>query len=127
MADACVSFLWAESAGNEVLVESDGSQNSSFNAGFKPMRFKDGWGIVVPTTDADFAGMCKALDVEGFDDPRIATVAERRMHRDVLEPIIDMCWPRWPPTSPRPRPPHRFERERVAYLPADNCSPPPRS
>ena len=57
------------------------------------MRFVDGWGIVVPTTDADFAGMCKALDVEGCDDPRITTVGERRKHRDVLEPVMDMCTP----------------------------------
>ncbi len=92
MADACVSFLWAESAGNEVLLDSDGSMPSSFNAGFQPMRFLDGWGIVVPTTDGDFAAMCKALDVEGWDDPRIKTVGERRKHRDVLEPVMDMCY-----------------------------------
>ena len=72
--------------------DSDGSQASSFNAGFQPMRFLDGWGIVVPTTDADFAGMCRALGVDGFDDPRIATIGERRNHRDVLEPILDMCY-----------------------------------
>ena len=70
MADAVVSFLWADSAGNEVLLETDGSQNSSFVAGFQPMRFEDGWGIVTPTSDADFQGMCKALDVDGWDDPR---------------------------------------------------------
>ena len=29
MADAVVSFLWADSAGNEVLLDADGSQNSS--------------------------------------------------------------------------------------------------
>ena len=114
MADACVSFLWAESAGNEVLVESDGSLNSSFNAGFKPMRFQDGWGIVVPTTDADFAGMCKALDVEGFDDPRIATVAERRKNRDVLEPILDMCYA-MAANLTQAEATARFERERVAF------------
>src|SRR4051794_1890922 len=84
MADACVSFLWAESAGNEVLLENDGTMRSSFNAGFSPMRFLDGWGIVVPTTDADFSGMCRALGVEGWDDPRVATVGERRKHREVL-------------------------------------------
>ena len=65
MTDAVVSFLWADSAGNEVLLESDGSQSSSFVAGFRPMRFSDGWGIVTPTSDADFAGMCRALGVEG--------------------------------------------------------------
>ena len=55
-------------------------------------RWPDVKGIVVPTTDADFAGMCKALDVEGWDDPRVRTVGERRKHRDVLEPIMDMCY-----------------------------------
>ncbi|MFT5204706.1 MAG: crotonobetainyl-CoA:carnitine CoA-transferase CaiB-like acyl-CoA transferase, partial [Candidatus Aldehydirespiratoraceae bacterium] len=70
MADSVVSFLWADAAGNEVMLDADGSQNSSFVAGFKPMAFVDGWGIVTPTSDHDFAGMCKALDVEGFDDPR---------------------------------------------------------
>ena len=114
MADACVSFLWAESAGNEVLLDSDGSQASSFNAGFQPMRFLDGWGIVVPTTDADFAGMCKALDVDGFDDPRVATVAERRNHRDVLEPILDTCYA-MAANLTQDQAIERFERERVAF------------
>jgi crotonobetainyl-CoA:carnitine CoA-transferase CaiB-like acyl-CoA transferase len=114
MADACVSFLWAESAGNEVLLESDGSMPSSFNAGFQPMRFLDGWGIVVPTTDADFAGMCKALDVEGWDDPRIRTVGERRKHRDVLEPVMDMCYA-MAANLTQAEAITRFERERVAF------------
>ncbi|HZR82545.1 MAG TPA: CoA transferase [Candidatus Binatia bacterium] len=92
MADAVVSFLWADAAGNEVLLESDGSQHSSFVAGFRPFRFADGWGIVTPTSDADFAGMCRALDVAGWDDPRVATIGERIKHRDVLEPIIDLCY-----------------------------------
>ena len=114
MADACVSFLWAESAGNEVLLDSDGSMPSSFNAGFQPMRFLDGWGIVVPTTDADFAGMCKALDVEGWDDPRIKTVGERRKNRDVLEPIMDMCYA-MAANLTQEEAIARFERERVAF------------
>src|SRR4051794_2072941 len=48
MADAVASFLWADSAGNEVLLEADGSLNSSFVKGFRPFRFDDGWGIVTP-------------------------------------------------------------------------------
>lgn len=114
MADACVSFLWAEAAGNEVLLGSDGSMPSSFNAGFAPMRFLDGWGIVVPTTDADFAGMCKALDVPGWDDPRVRTVGERRKHRDVLEPIMDMCYA-MAANLTQAEAIERFERERVAF------------
>ncbi len=92
MADAAASFLWIDSAANEVLLESDNTQNSSFVAGFQPIRFSDGWGIVTPTSDHDFAGMCKALGVDGYDDPRIATIAERIKNRDVLTPVMDMVY-----------------------------------
>ena len=73
MMDAVVSFLWADAAANEVLLESDNSQPSSFVAASQPFRFADAWGIVTPTSDHDFVGMCRALGVEGYDDPRIAT------------------------------------------------------
>jgi crotonobetainyl-CoA:carnitine CoA-transferase CaiB-like acyl-CoA transferase len=92
MMDAVVSFLWADAAANEVLLEADGSQNSSFVAGFRPFRFTDGWGIVTPTSDADFAGMCRGFGVEGYDDPRVATIGERIKHRHVTEPIMDRCY-----------------------------------
>jgi crotonobetainyl-CoA:carnitine CoA-transferase CaiB-like acyl-CoA transferase len=114
MTDAVVSFLWADAAGNEVLTESDGSQNSSFVAGFRPFRFDDGWGIVTPTSDADFAGMCRALGVEGWDDPRVATIAERIKHRDVLEPIMDMCYAMAANLS-MAEATERFEAERVPF------------
>jgi crotonobetainyl-CoA:carnitine CoA-transferase CaiB-like acyl-CoA transferase len=94
MVDAVTTFLWADAAANEVLLESDHTQHSSFQAGFSPLRFTDGWGIVTPTSDHDFAGMCRALGATGFDDPRVATIAERIRHRDVLAPIIDMCYAR---------------------------------
>jgi crotonobetainyl-CoA:carnitine CoA-transferase CaiB-like acyl-CoA transferase len=92
MMDAVVSFLWADSAANEVLLDSDHTLNSSFVAGFRPFRFIDGWGIVTPTSDADFAGMCKAFGVEGYDDPRVATIRERIKHRHLMEPIMDGCY-----------------------------------
>lgn len=114
MTDAVVSFLWADAAANEVLVESDGSQNSSFVAGFQPMRFLDGWGIVTPTSDHDFAGMCKALDVDGWDDPRIATVAERIQNRDVLSPIMDMVYAKAANVTME-QATERFEAQRVPF------------
>lgn len=114
MADAVVSFLWADAAGNEVMLDADGSQASSFVAGFQPMRFLDGWGIVTPTSDHDFAGMCKALDVEGWDDPRIATVGERIKNRDVLSPIMDMVYA-MAANLTMEEATVRFERERVPF------------
>jgi crotonobetainyl-CoA:carnitine CoA-transferase CaiB-like acyl-CoA transferase len=114
MADAVVSFLWADAAGNEVMMDADGSQPSSFVAGFQPMAFSDGWGIVTPTSDHDFAGMCKALDVEGWDDPRIATVGERIQNRDVLAPVMDMVYA-MAANLTMEEATVRFERERVPF------------
>lgn len=114
MVDAVVSFLWADAAANEVLLESDHSRHSSFVAGFRPMRFADGWGIVTPTSDHDFAGMCRALRVDGYDDPRIATIAERIRHRDVLEPIMDRCYAHAANMTTEEAT-ARFEAERVPF------------
>jgi crotonobetainyl-CoA:carnitine CoA-transferase CaiB-like acyl-CoA transferase len=91
MADSVVSFLWADAAGNEVMMESDGSMNSSFVQGSKPFRFKDGFGIATPTSDADFHGMCEALGVEGHDDPRVATIGERRKNPELTGEIMTKC------------------------------------
>ncbi|HEV3450128.1 MAG TPA: CoA transferase [Acidimicrobiia bacterium] len=92
MLDAVVSFLWADAAGNEVLLDADGSRASSFVANFRPFRFRDGWGIATPTSDADFAGLCRAFDVDGYDDPRVATIAERNRNLRVARLLIDRCY-----------------------------------
>jgi crotonobetainyl-CoA:carnitine CoA-transferase CaiB-like acyl-CoA transferase len=92
MLDAVVSFLWADAAGNEVLQDSDRSQPSSFVQNFRPFHFRDGWGICTPTSDADFAGMCQAFGVDGYDDPRVATIVQRTQHRDLTREIMDRCY-----------------------------------
>lgn len=91
MTDAVVSFLWADAAGNEIMLDSDHTMNSSFVQGSRPFRFIDGWGIATPTADADFHGMCIALGVEGHDDPRVATIGERRKNPDVTADIMRAC------------------------------------
>jgi crotonobetainyl-CoA:carnitine CoA-transferase CaiB-like acyl-CoA transferase len=91
MLDAVVSFLWADAAGREVLRDADDSWASSFVQNFRAIRYRDGWGIVTPTSDADFAGMCKAFGVGGYDDPRVATISERRKHRELIGEFMDRC------------------------------------
>jgi crotonobetainyl-CoA:carnitine CoA-transferase CaiB-like acyl-CoA transferase len=91
MTDAVVSFLWADAAGNEVLMDADGSMASSFVQGSRPFRFIDGWGIATPTSDADFHGMCDALGVEGHHDPRVETIAERRRNPEYSGEIMSDC------------------------------------
>lgn len=92
MLDAVVSFLWADAAGNEVLQDSDRSQPSSFVQNFRPFRFRDGWGICTPTSDANFAGMCRALGVDGYDDPRVATIVQRMANRELSGQIMQHCY-----------------------------------
>jgi crotonobetainyl-CoA:carnitine CoA-transferase CaiB-like acyl-CoA transferase len=56
------------------------------------LRFTDGWGICTPTSDADYAGMCRAFDVDGFDDPRVATIGERVKHREITNVLVQRCY-----------------------------------
>jgi crotonobetainyl-CoA:carnitine CoA-transferase CaiB-like acyl-CoA transferase len=92
MLDAVVSFLWADAAGNEVMLDADGSRPSSFVTDVRPYRFTDGWGICTPTSDADFAGLCRALGVEGHDDPRVATIVGRMTNVDAMHEIMDRVY-----------------------------------
>jgi crotonobetainyl-CoA:carnitine CoA-transferase CaiB-like acyl-CoA transferase len=92
MLDAVVSFLWADAAGNEVLMDSDGSRPSSFVATFRPFRFADGFGIATPTSDHDFVGIMRAFGVDGADDPRVATIAERVHHGDIVTRMMNECY-----------------------------------
>jgi crotonobetainyl-CoA:carnitine CoA-transferase CaiB-like acyl-CoA transferase len=92
MLDAVVSFLWADAAGNEVLQDADRSQPSSFVQNFRPFRFTDGWGICTPTSDANFTGMCRAFGVDGYDDPRVATMGARSQHRELVGELMQQCY-----------------------------------
>jgi crotonobetainyl-CoA:carnitine CoA-transferase CaiB-like acyl-CoA transferase len=112
MLDAVVSFLWADAAGNEVLLESDRSQASSFVATFRPLRFTDGWGIATPTSDHDFAGICRAFGVDGYDDPRVATIAQRVQHRELTTALVARYYAA-AATMPTAEAMARLEAERV--------------
>jgi crotonobetainyl-CoA:carnitine CoA-transferase CaiB-like acyl-CoA transferase len=89
MLDAVVSFLWADAAGNEVLMDSPGTAPSSFVASFRPFRFVDGWGIATPTSDGDFVGIMRAFGIDGAEDPRVGTIAERVQHPDMVRRMMD--------------------------------------
>ena len=114
MTDAVVSILWPDSAGNEALLDSDRSMHSVFGVGKKPMRFRDGWGVVVPTSDHDFVGMCIALGVDGYDDPRVATMGERRKNRFATARIIERCEAKAAEMT-QEEVTKRFEAERVPF------------
>ena len=37
----------------------------------------DGWVIAAPVSDEDVAGICRGVGVDGYDDPKLATIAAR--------------------------------------------------
>lgn len=98
MLDAVVNFVWADAAGNEVLLDSDRSQPSSFSRDQKLWPTKDGWVIAAPVSDEDVARICRAVGVDGYDDPSVATIVARRrdpapfqdLLRRVLEAVEDL-------------------------------------
>lgn len=92
MLDSVVSFLWADAAGNEVMTAADGSMPSSFSGNFAPLRFLDGWGICTPTSDADFAGMCRAFGVAGPDVESILQMVARRSNPTVSRAVMQRCY-----------------------------------
>lgn len=79
MLEASASFLWVDAAGRETLLDYDGPQRSDPGAHVKPMACADGWLYIVALTDEQYAGLCRALDVEA--DERLASMAGRHHNR----------------------------------------------
>ncbi len=88
MLEAVVNFVWADAAGNELLLDSDGSQPSSFSRDQQLWPTKDGWIIAAPVSDGDVAGICRAVGVDGYDVPELATIMARRQHLDQFMALL---------------------------------------
>ncbi|MBW2272992.1 MAG: CoA transferase [Deltaproteobacteria bacterium] len=89
MLEAVVNFMWADAAGNEILRDADHNQPSSFARGQKLWRYKDGYAVAAPVSDADFQAICEAHGVDGYDDPDVATMMARRVNRDAVQVVLD--------------------------------------
>ena len=88
MLESVVQFVWVDAAGNEVLLNGDGSQPSSFSRDQKLWKTKDGWIIAAPTSDKDVAAICKGLGVDGWDDPSVRTIVARRQHPELFVALL---------------------------------------
>jgi crotonobetainyl-CoA:carnitine CoA-transferase CaiB-like acyl-CoA transferase len=88
MLESVVSFVWADAAGNEVLLDSDGSQPSSFSRDQKLWPTKDGYVIAAPVSDDDVAAICRGVGVDGYDDPKVATIMARRQNMEAFQALL---------------------------------------
>jgi crotonobetainyl-CoA:carnitine CoA-transferase CaiB-like acyl-CoA transferase len=89
MLEVMANFVWADAAGNEVLLDAEHDQPSSFARGQKLWHYKDGWAIAAPVSDADFQAICRAHGVEGYDDPKVANIIARRQNRAAVAAMMD--------------------------------------
>ena len=88
MLESVVNFVWADAAGNEVLLDSDGSQPSSFSRDQKLWPTKDGYVIAAPVSDGDVAAICRGVGVDGYDDPKVATIVARRQNLEAFQELL---------------------------------------
>jgi crotonobetainyl-CoA:carnitine CoA-transferase CaiB-like acyl-CoA transferase len=88
MLEAVVNFVWADAAGNEVLLDTDGSQPSSFSRDQRLWPTKDGWIIAAPVSDHDVAAICKGVGVSGYDAPEVATIMARRQNPEAFTDLM---------------------------------------
>jgi crotonobetainyl-CoA:carnitine CoA-transferase CaiB-like acyl-CoA transferase len=88
MLESVVSFVWADAAGNEVLLDSDGSQPSSFSRDQKLWPTKDGHVIAAPVSDGDVAAICRGVGVDGYGDPKVATIMARRQNPEAFQALL---------------------------------------
>jgi crotonobetainyl-CoA:carnitine CoA-transferase CaiB-like acyl-CoA transferase len=87
MADAVVSFLWADVAGVDAFVSDDVEAGMTISKGVRLLAFKDGYGTAAPVTDAQFHGYCKAFGVDS-SSPAFASVLERNRHAQEMAQLM---------------------------------------
>lgn len=81
--DTAIGFLWPERA-NHLILQGDGvATQPPVGPNFKLIPLADGAGTATSFGDAEFAGLCRALDLhELTEDPRLANTAARMQNLD---------------------------------------------
>jgi crotonobetainyl-CoA:carnitine CoA-transferase CaiB-like acyl-CoA transferase len=88
MADAVIGFMWADLAGTAAFRGDGVKEGLAVSKGARLIKFRDGYGIASPVTDAQFTGYCRAFGIEG-DDSKFTTLADRNAHPDELMALMD--------------------------------------
>jgi crotonobetainyl-CoA:carnitine CoA-transferase CaiB-like acyl-CoA transferase len=89
MVDAAVGWLWPEALYNQTWVDSDARMPNLADF-YRLFRTKDGWIACIVIQDAEFFGLCRALDRPDLvDDPRATTLIDRIINAAVLQSEMD--------------------------------------
>lgn len=94
MLECVVNFVWADAAGNEVLLDADGSQPSAFARDQKLWPTRDGHVIAAPVSDGDVEAICRGLGVAGWDAPEVADIVARRTNPEAFKELLERVYAR---------------------------------
>jgi crotonobetainyl-CoA:carnitine CoA-transferase CaiB-like acyl-CoA transferase len=90
MLDSAIAFLWPDGGADSILLGDGVEHRPPIGAAGYLTAFRDGWATTMALSDAEFDGLCGALDMsEVARDPRFATIAGRQRHRDELRAVLD--------------------------------------
>jgi len=85
MLDTAIAFLWPDRAGHRILQGEGIEEQAPLGPSFSFLPLADGYGTATAFADAEFDGLCRALELdEVAQDPRLATLGLRMQNLDHL-------------------------------------------
>jgi crotonobetainyl-CoA:carnitine CoA-transferase CaiB-like acyl-CoA transferase len=85
MLETAIAFLWPDRAGHRILQGEGVNEQPPLGPNFKLLELADGFGTATAFTDAEFAGLCRALGLADVaEDSRLSSTAARMQNLDHL-------------------------------------------
>jgi crotonobetainyl-CoA:carnitine CoA-transferase CaiB-like acyl-CoA transferase len=90
MLDTAISFLWPDAMDRHTFIGDGAVDSPEFARSYHIRATKDGFMTLLPISDVEFAGMCRALGRDDLaEDPRFCDKSARFRNGPALSEIID--------------------------------------
>lgn len=82
MLDTAVAFMWPDAGADATLQGEDIEHRPPISAAGQLVELADGWAAFMTLSDAEFAGLCRALNLDELQaDPMFQTLTSRQRNR----------------------------------------------
>ena len=90
MLDAAIAFLWPDAGADSILLGDGVEHHPPIGGAGHLTAYRDGWGATMTLSDAEFAGLCRAYDLDELAaDARFNTLQQRQKHRAELKEMLE--------------------------------------